>query len=63
MSKRSIEISKDNFDSAILSFLRATTVIADNEEAKLVKFKLTNEDTYTLTLTIAPIEHQLRLPL
>lgn len=63
MSARKFDvlISQDNFDSCLLSFLRATSTIHDNEEAKLIRAEPV-KDGYRLYV-ITTTERQLELPM
>jgi len=63
VSARSFDVvvSQDNFDSCLLSFLRATSTIHDNEEARLVRVEPTDGGYRLFVLTTT--ERQLQLPL
>lgn len=63
MSRRfTVEISADNFENCLLTFLRATSTIHDDEEAELIGYK-NKKGVYTLDIRTRPYERQLSLPL
>ena len=62
MKQRTVKISYDNFEAAIVSWLAAVGEIKDHEEVQLTDFEYNDYDD-TMHLTFEPIQVQLRLPL
>lgn len=58
----SVTLSRDNFDSCILTFLRATSTIHDNEEARLSNWYENRDGTIHIDV-VTTTEKQLDLPL
>jgi len=58
----SVTLSKDNFESCILSFLRATSTIHDDEEARIDNWYSNDDDTIHINL-VTTTERQLELPM
>lgn len=60
---RYFELSKDNYDSCILTFLRSLSAIDDDEDASIESTRVTDDDGILVQLKVWKAERQLRLPL
>ena len=57
-----VTLSKDNFESCILSFLRATSTIHDDEEARITRWADLDDNSVRFDI-VTTTERQLTLPL